>query len=34
MELTGPHLSVEVLGPLLEEEGLVLHSNLNWWVTA
>ena len=25
------HHLVEVLGPLLEEEGLALHRNLNWW---
>ena len=25
---------VEVLGPLLEEEGLALHRHLNWWAAA
>lgn len=29
--LQRPHHSVEVLGPLLEEEGLALHRKLNWW---
>ena len=29
--LQRPHHLVEVLGPLLEEEGLALHRNLNWW---
>jgi hypothetical protein len=24
---------IEVLGPLLEEEGLALHRKLNWWGT-
>jgi tRNA(Arg) A34 adenosine deaminase TadA len=32
--LQRPHRSVEVLGPLLEEEGLSLHRRLNWWVAA
>ena len=26
--------SVEVLGPLLEDEGLSLHRRLNWWAAA
>jgi tRNA(Arg) A34 adenosine deaminase TadA len=29
--LQRPHQLVEVLGPLLEEEGLALHRNLKWW---
>ncbi len=32
--LQRPHHSVEVLGPLLEEEGLALHRHLNWWAAA
>jgi tRNA(Arg) A34 adenosine deaminase TadA len=29
--LQRPHHSIEVLGPLLEDEGLALHRELNWW---
>lgn len=29
--LQRPHRSIEVLGPLLEEEGLALHRKFNWW---
>jgi tRNA(Arg) A34 adenosine deaminase TadA len=29
--LQRPHHLVEVLGPLLEEDGLALHRKLNWW---
>jgi tRNA(Arg) A34 adenosine deaminase TadA len=29
--LQRPHRSIEVLGPLLEEEGLALHRRFNWW---
>lgn len=29
--LQRPHRPIEVLGPLLEEEGLALHRKLNWW---
>ena len=29
-----PRHSIEVLGPLLEDEGLALHRHLNWWVAA
>ena len=29
--LQRPHHSIEVLGPLLEEEGLALHRRLHWW---
>jgi tRNA(Arg) A34 adenosine deaminase TadA len=32
--LQRPHHLVEVLGPLLEEEGLALHRKLNWWGAA
>ena len=32
--LERPHHLIEVLGPLLEEEGLALHRNLNWWAAA
>jgi tRNA(Arg) A34 adenosine deaminase TadA len=32
--LQRPHHLVEVLGPLLEEEGLALHRSLNWWAAA
>ena len=32
--LQRPHHSVEVVGPLLEEEGLALHRHLNWWADA
>ena len=32
--LQRPHHSIEVLGPLLEEEGLALHRHLNWWAAA
>jgi tRNA(Arg) A34 adenosine deaminase TadA len=31
--LQRPHHMIEVLGPLLEEEGLALHRKLNWWGT-
>jgi hypothetical protein len=31
--LQRPHHLVEVLGPLLEEEGLALHRELDWWAT-
>ena len=29
--LQRPHRSIEVRGPLLEEEGLALHRKFNWW---
>ena len=29
-----PRHSIEVLGLLLEDEGLALHRRLNWWVAA
>jgi tRNA(Arg) A34 adenosine deaminase TadA len=32
--LQRPHHLVEVLGPLLEEDGLALHRRLKWWGVA
>jgi tRNA(Arg) A34 adenosine deaminase TadA len=32
--LQRPHHSIEVLGPLLEDEGLALHRRLSWWAAA
>jgi tRNA(Arg) A34 adenosine deaminase TadA len=32
--LQRPHRVVEVLGPLLEEQGRALHRKLNWWGAA
>jgi tRNA(Arg) A34 adenosine deaminase TadA len=32
--LQRPHHLIEVLGPLLEEEGLALHRKFNWWGAA
>jgi tRNA(Arg) A34 adenosine deaminase TadA len=32
--LQRPHHLIEVLGPLLEEEGLELHRKFNWWGAA
>jgi tRNA(Arg) A34 adenosine deaminase TadA len=32
--LQRPHHSIEVLGPLLEDEGLAFHRRLNWWTAA